>query len=61
MDKLFKVNNMQDLEKIMIKDKQKIDFALRQVVELMKMAGLAGLTQEAGEYEINIKLKEPSV
>lgn len=46
------------MENKLVSDKQKIDFALRQVVELMDMFGLAGLEQEMNGYNIKIILSK---
>ena len=45
---------MKDFENKLREDQRKMDFALRQVIELMKMTGLAGIRQCVDGYLIKI-------
>ena len=49
-----KTHTKEEMESNLCKDKKKIDFALRQVAELMEMYGIAGLNQKVGRYKIKI-------
>ena len=53
-----RIDTVEDMEKQLLSDKKKIDFALRQVVELVDMFGIAGVEQEVGNYKISIIHKE---
>jgi len=49
-----KIHTKEEMESALCGDKMKMDFALRQVVELMNMFGIAGIEQEMGGYSIKI-------
>lgn len=49
-----KIHTKEEMESGLCKDKKKMDFALRQVAELMEMLGIGGLEQNVGRYKIKI-------
>jgi len=52
------IKTLEDLDKKVEKDKTRVDFAIRQLIETMRLCGLAGLTQTMDEYEIKVEMKK---
>lgn len=52
-----KIHTKKNLENVLIKDKKKLDFAIRQVVKLAEMLGIDTISQKMEGYEIIINFK----
>ena len=55
---LNKISTKAELESELTEQKIKMDFVLRQAVEMVRSCGMAGLKQEINGYEVNIRIKE---